>query len=95
MSKRRQERGQGKRVRLPRVGIVQLARSRASDRPFCAYYGPKGEICASTTSLKLVWRLPGPPACVYMACPQHYEAVHQMVQAFLARVVSVSINQEH
>jgi hypothetical protein len=84
------KRGQGRRAYLPRVGVVQLAPSRESTTPFCAYYGPGGETCSQTTGLKTVWRLPGPQTCIYMACPRHYEAVHQQVQAFLARLVNIS-----
>jgi hypothetical protein len=90
MSKRRQKYGQGRQERIPRVRMVQLAPSRASLTPFCAYYGPAGETCASTTGLVTVLTLPGPPVYVYMACPRHYEAVQQMVQAFLARLAHMS-----
>jgi hypothetical protein len=79
---------QGRRVRLGRVGVVQLAPARERCTPFCAYYGPAGETCASTTDLKTVWTLPGPPKYRYMACPLHYEAVYRQVQAFLARLVN-------
>jgi hypothetical protein len=94
MRKQEPKRGPGRRVRLPRVGIVQLAPARASRTPFCAYYGPAGETCSQTTGLKMVWRLPGPPTCIYMACPRHYEEVHQMVQAFLARLAIVPLRDD-
>jgi hypothetical protein len=88
MSKpRSRQRGQ---VRLARVRVVQLAPARESRTPFCAYYGPAGETCSQTTGLKVVWRLPGPPTYMYMACPLHYVAVQQMVLAFLARLVNGS-----
>ncbi|HLH78684.1 MAG TPA: hypothetical protein VKV29_00200 [Chthonomonas sp.] len=86
----KQKSRQGRRARIPRVGVVQLAPARESRTPFCAYYGPGGETCSLTSGLKTVWRLPGPPACIYMACPFHYEVVHQMVQAFLTRLVNIS-----
>jgi hypothetical protein len=85
MRKQRQKCRHGKQARLRRVGMVQLAPSRASRTPFCAYYGPGGETRCQTTGLKTVFTLPGPPLHVYMACPQHYEAVRRMVQTFLAR----------
>ncbi len=90
MHKQRQKCRQGRRKRILRVEMVQLAPARESRTPFCAYYGPVGETCLQTTNLKTVLTLPGPPAYVYMACPQHYAAVHQMVQAFLARLVNHS-----
>jgi hypothetical protein len=85
MRKRRQKCGQERQARGPRVGVVQLAPSRVSRTPFCAYYGPGGETCSQSRCLETVFTLPGPPLHVYMACPQHYEAVHRQVQAFLAR----------
>jgi hypothetical protein len=87
---RKQKRRQRRQVCLARVGVVQLAPARENRTPFCAYYGPAGETCPQTTELKTVWRLPGPPTYIYLACPRHYEAVHQMVQAFLARLVNIS-----
>jgi hypothetical protein len=86
----KQKRGQRRQVHIPRVGVVQLAPSRESYTPFCAYYGPGGETCSQTTGLVTVWTLPGPPTCAYMACPLHYEAVYQQVQAFLARLINGS-----
>jgi hypothetical protein len=80
----------GRQARLARVRVVQLAPARESRTPFCAYYGLAGETCAHTTDLKMVWRLPGPPTCIYMACPLHYEAVSQQVQAFLDCLVNGS-----
>lgn len=74
----------GHSLYVPRVGLVQLAPSRASTMPFCAYYGPRGQTCSNTTSLEIVGTLPGFPAYHYMACPLHFEAVSQMLQAFLA-----------
>jgi hypothetical protein len=88
--KRRDKRQQGRQARLPRVGVVQLAPARESRTPFCAYYGPKGEICFNTAGLKMVLTLPGLTAYTYMACPEHYEAVSQRVQAFLARLANCS-----
>ena len=90
MSKQRQKGKQGRQGRIPRVGVVELAPSRASHTPFCAYYSPAGETCLQTTDLKTVLTLPGPPMYVYLACPLHYEAVQQMVQAFLARLAHMS-----
>jgi hypothetical protein len=90
MRKQRRKCRQGRQARTSRMGVVQLAPSRASRTPFCAYCGPGGETCCQTTGLKTVWRLPGPPACFYMACPNHYEAVYRMVRAFLARLVNNS-----
>ena len=83
----KQKRGR-RQVRFLRAGIVQLAPARMSHTPFCAYYGPKGETCPQTVGLKTVWKLPGPPTCIYMACPLHYEAVSQQVRDFLARLAS-------
>jgi hypothetical protein len=90
MHKQKQKYGQRAQVRLPRVGVVQLAPARESRKPFCAYYGPRGETCPRTTDLKMVLMLPGPMAYTYMACPLHYEAVYQRVQIFLAGLVNRS-----
>ena len=84
--KRRDKHKSRRQARLPRIGVVQLAPSRESRTPFCAYYGPKGEICFNTTGLQVVLTLPGPPTYTYMACSLHYEAVSQRVQVFLARL---------
>lgn len=64
--------------------MVELAPSRTSTTPFCAYYGPQGQTCSATTDLRLVGTLPGTPVYHYLACPLHYEAVSQLLQAFLA-----------
>ena len=77
-------------VRFPRVGFVQLAPSRESTTPFCAYYGPKGEMCSNTTGLETVFTLPSSPPVKYMACPLHYDAVYQMVQTFLTNLEHLS-----
>lgn len=77
-------------ISVPRVGAVELSPSRASTTPFCAYYGPHGETCSNTIGLKMVATLPGIPAYQYMACPLHYDAVYQMVQAFLADLENLS-----
>jgi hypothetical protein len=71
------------RIRMRCLGLVELAPSRKSMTPFCAYYGPNGETCSATRMLATVWTLPGIPPYAYMACLLHYAAVQQQVQAFL------------
>lgn len=73
-------------VHFLHVGLVTFPPSRRSSTPFCAYYGPKGEICSRKTELEIVFILPSIPPVKYMACPLHYEAVNQVVQRFLARM---------
>lgn len=79
---------------VPKVGMVELAPSRASTTPFCAYYGPQGQTCSATTGLQLVGTLPDIPVYHYLACPLHYEAVSQMLQAFLADLMSHSLHNQ-
>lgn len=83
-NKRSQQRIRTHSTYFPRVGVVQLAPSRESVTPFCAYYGPEGETCVTTTGLKTVFTLPSSLPYAYMACPLHYDAVSDMVQRFLA-----------
>jgi hypothetical protein len=73
-------RKKGPRIRLRCLGFVELASSRRSMTPFCAYYGPNGETCSQTRRLATVWTLPSIPPYTYLACPLHYEAVQQQVQ---------------
>ena len=75
-----QKRKKGHRIRVRCLGFVDLAPSRKSMTPFCAYYGPRGETCSNTTMLATVWTM---PPHTYMACPLHYEDVQQQVQRFL------------
>jgi hypothetical protein len=77
-------------VRFPSVGLVTFPPSRRSPTPFCAYYGPNGETCTEVTGLEEVFTLPSMPPVKYFACPLHYGAVYQMVQAFLARLGTLS-----
>ncbi len=76
---------------------VQLAPSRQSTTPFCAYYGPHGETCSATDNLRWVWQLPGSPGELlrgYMACPDHYAEVEQAVTRFLATVLQPSSDEQ-
>lgn len=68
-------------ARLPR---------RAADKPFCAYFGPHGEICVETTKLEEVLSISGPPHLTWMACPTHREEVRQLAQALIKRATSAS-----
>ena len=77
-------------MHIPSVGPVQLAPARESVTPFCAYYGPRGETCSSTTGLRVVGTLPATPPVKYMACPLHYEAVDQILQRFLSSLEQLS-----
>jgi hypothetical protein len=89
MKKKRQKHQQSRkrlRIRVHCLGCVELAPSRRSMTPFCAYYGPNGETCSDTSMLATVWSIPGIPPCAYLACPLHYDAVQQQVQWFLASV---------
>ncbi len=89
MSKQKRQNGKrqkGYRIHVRGLGVAELAPSRKSMTPFCAYYGPNGETCAETGMLATVWSIPGMPPCVYMACPLHYDAVRQQVQWFLDSV---------
>src|SRR2546430_8363693 len=78
--------GRGRTVHMPRVGMVHFAPARESKRPFCAYYGPRGETCSTTTGLVEVRALPTLPPVRFMACPVHYKAVEQRVQRFLDEI---------
>jgi hypothetical protein len=81
-----------KKKRKQRVVVtyVELAPSRRSTTPFCAYYGPHGEKCNTTKDLAWVWCIPGPPGALpmgYMACPEQYEHVGHAVETFFAGVL--------
>jgi hypothetical protein len=78
--RKRQKRKKGLRIRMRCLGLVELAPSRKSMTPFCAYYGPNGETCSETRMLTTVWSM---PPHTYMACLLHYDAVQQQVQRFL------------
>lgn len=92
MSRHRRKKGEHQQkkkkhtVYFPQVGLVILPPSRESPTPFCAYYGPDGQTCSEERGLQEVSTLPCRPPITFLACPLHYEAVHQMVQAFLARL---------
>ena len=88
--KKRKQTGRRHMVHIPPVGLVRLAPARESKTPFCAYYGPHGETCSSTTRLSVVRTLPGTPPVQYMACPLHYETVDQIIQRFLTRLEHLS-----
>jgi hypothetical protein len=96
MSKPKRSKGQQQQkqkahmVCFPHVGLVRLAPSRESKTPFCAYYGPNGETCSEGTELEMVFTLPSTPPVTYFACPLHYDAVYQKVQAFLVRLATLS-----
>ena len=77
-------------VAMPLVGLVTLCPSRESEQPFCAYYGPNGETCACTTLLAVAGTLPSMPPVVYMACPLHYDEIHQTVERFLAALAHIA-----
>jgi hypothetical protein len=95
---RKQKRNKGKQqqtqkahtVRFPHVGLVTFPPSRESKTPFCAYFGPNGETCSEGTELEMVFTLPSTPPVTYFACPLHYDAVYQKVQAFLVRLATLS-----
>lgn len=72
-------------VNIPQVGFVTLLASRESNKPFCAWYGPNGETCSSTTMLAIVATLAGIPPVGYMACPLHFDEVRQSKERFLVR----------
>lgn len=78
---KQQQNRKGHGIRVRCLGFVDLAPSRKSMIPFCAYYGPNGETCSETRMLASVWTM---PPCTYMACPLHYDDVQQQVQRFLA-----------
>ncbi|MGH2508292.1 MAG: hypothetical protein ACRDHZ_12950 [Ktedonobacteraceae bacterium] len=83
MSHRNQKNKQARSWRMRKQ--AQPAPARATDQPFCAYLGPQGETCASTTDLQTVLSLEGPPTLVWMACSQHRAEVHQLALAFVQR----------
>ncbi|MFL5624860.1 MAG: hypothetical protein ACJ788_04615 [Ktedonobacteraceae bacterium] len=78
MSKKRREKHQSRREH--QASVV----GRSSLAPFCAYY-ENGITCQVTTGLCEVLIIAGPPRLIYMACPAHYEVVHQVAEEFLLR----------
>jgi hypothetical protein len=92
--KRQQPQKKRHTVMVAQVGLVTLCPSRESEQPFCAYYGPNGETCASTSMLAIAGMLPSLPPVVYMACPLHYDEIHQTVERFLATLAHLDADEQ-
>lgn len=85
--KKRGKQGRGKTTPGPLP--LQPAPGRAADHPFCAYMGAHGETCAETTQLEEVFVIEGAPRLIWLACPLHREAVHQLAASFVLRSQTV------